>query len=252
MKCLIVVDYQVDFVSGSLGNAAAAALDAGIAARIRRARERGEDVIFTLDTHEDNYLFTREGKYLPVPHCIRGTEGHGLYGEVAKARCPEDALFCKETFGSKELFASKQTLSSILSPILSSLSHLLCLYSEIDSQIFYCDIVNDILWSGAHHRVHQMACVLDAFHLILINRPTSCRHKIRHNLIFECYRVVVSLVVDAFLLVMKNICRLRLVNSKRQIQRIDSYSRLQQHRITRRAITIDSQTTETYCLRISR
>lgn len=105
MKCLIVVDYQVDFVSGSLGNAAAAALDAGIAARIRRARERGEDVIFTLDTHEDNYLFTREGKYLPVPHCIRGTEGHGLYGEVAKARCPEDALFCKETFGSKELFA---------------------------------------------------------------------------------------------------------------------------------------------------
>lgn len=105
MKCLIVVDYQVDFVSGSLGNAAAAALDAGIAARIRRARERGEDVIFTLDTHEGNYLSTREGKYLPVPHCIRGTEGHGLYGEVAKARCPEDALFCKETFSSKALFA---------------------------------------------------------------------------------------------------------------------------------------------------
>ncbi len=105
MKCLIVVDYQVDFVSGTLGNAAAAALDGAIAARIRQAREAGWDVIFTLDTHEADYLSTREGRYLPVPHCIRGTQGHGLYGETAKERCPEDAVFCKETFGSKELFA---------------------------------------------------------------------------------------------------------------------------------------------------
>lgn len=108
MKCLIVVDYQVDFVSGSLGNAAAAALDAGIAARIRQARAQGEDVIFTLDTHEADYLSTREGKYLPVAHCIRGTAGHGLYGEVAALRQPRDAVFCKETFGSRELFAYLQ------------------------------------------------------------------------------------------------------------------------------------------------
>lgn len=105
MKCLIVVDYQVDFVSGSLGNADAAALDAGIAARIRRAREDGEDVIFTLDTHGADYMSSREGKYLPVPHCIRDTAGHGLYGETARERRAEDAVFCKETFGSKELFA---------------------------------------------------------------------------------------------------------------------------------------------------
>lgn len=108
MKCLIVVDYQVDFVSGSLGNAAAAALDAAIAARIRLARQQGEDVIFTLDTHEADYMSTREGKYLPVPHCIRGTEGHGLYGEVARMQQPGDTVFCKETFGSKALFAHLQ------------------------------------------------------------------------------------------------------------------------------------------------
>ena len=108
MKCLIVVDYQVDFVSGTLGNPDAAALDAGIAARIRRARENGEDVIFTQDTHGVDYMSTREGRYLPVPHCIRGTEGHGLYGEVAGERRTEDAVFCKETFGSKELFAHLQ------------------------------------------------------------------------------------------------------------------------------------------------
>ena len=105
MKCLIVVDYQVDFVSGTLGNPAAAALDEGIAARIRQARADGWDVIFTLDTHEQDYLATREGKYLPVPHCIRGTEGHGLYGQVAQAQQPQDAVFCKETFGSRALFS---------------------------------------------------------------------------------------------------------------------------------------------------
>lgn len=108
MKALIVVDYQVDFVSGALGNDAAAALDAGIAARIRQAREKGEDVIFTLDTHEADYMTTREGKYLPVPHCIRGTAGHGLYGETAKACQTEDTVFCKETFGSKALFTHLQ------------------------------------------------------------------------------------------------------------------------------------------------
>lgn len=105
MKCLIVVDYQNDFVTGSLGNPAAAALDEGIAARIRSARAEGWDVIFTLDTHEDNYMTTREGKYLPVPHCIRGTQGHALYGQTALEQHPEDAVFCKETFGSKGLFA---------------------------------------------------------------------------------------------------------------------------------------------------
>lgn len=103
-RCLIVVDYQNDFVTGALGNKAAAALDEGIAARIRAARKQGEDVIFTLDTHEENYMTTREGRYLPVPHCIRGTEGHSLYGQVAAARQEGDRVFCKETFGSGDLF----------------------------------------------------------------------------------------------------------------------------------------------------
>lgn len=107
-KCLIVVDYQVDFVTGSLGNPAAAALEAGIAARIRQARAQGEDVIFTLDTHEADYLSTREGRYLPVPHCIRETAGHGLYGAVAEECRPGDTVLCKDTFGSRTLFAYLQ------------------------------------------------------------------------------------------------------------------------------------------------
>ena len=102
--CLIVVDYQNDFVAGTLGNAAAAALDEGIASRIRSARAEGWDVIFTLDTHEEDYLSTREGRYLPVPHCLRGTPGHALYGQTALERREEDPVFFKETFGSKGLF----------------------------------------------------------------------------------------------------------------------------------------------------
>lgn len=107
-KCLIVVDYQVDFVTGSLGNPAAAALEAGIASRIRQARNQGEDVIFTLDTHEADYLSTREGRYLPVPHCIHGTAGHGLYGAVAEECQAGDTVLCKDTFGSRALLACLQ------------------------------------------------------------------------------------------------------------------------------------------------
>lgn len=104
-RCLIVVDYQNDFVTGTLGNAAAAALEEGIAARIRACRADGWDILFTLDTHEADYMSTREGKYLPVPHCIRETDGHALYGRVADECHADDHIFCKETFGSKGLFA---------------------------------------------------------------------------------------------------------------------------------------------------
>ena len=85
-KALIVVDYQNDFVDGALGFPGAEKLDAGIAAKIR---EYGPGhVIFTRDTHFENYLDTREGKILPVVHCIKGTPGWELYGETAEA-CAE-------------------------------------------------------------------------------------------------------------------------------------------------------------------
>ncbi|MBQ8554257.1 MAG: cysteine hydrolase [Clostridia bacterium] len=103
-RCLIVVDYQNDFVTGSLGNEMAAALEEGIAARIRACRAQGDDILFTLDTHEEDYMSTREGRYLPVPHCIRDTDGHALYGKVAAECHADDHVFCKETFGSKGLF----------------------------------------------------------------------------------------------------------------------------------------------------
>ena len=83
MDCLFVIDYQNDFVDGALGFPGAEKLDAAIAARVR-AYGSGR-VWYTQDTHFENYLETREGRHLPVPHCLRGTPGWENYGETAKA-----------------------------------------------------------------------------------------------------------------------------------------------------------------------
>lgn len=103
-KCLIVVDYQVDFVTGALGFEKAAVLDGKICKKIGEYRKNGDDVIFTFDTHHEGYLETYEGKNLPVAHCIEGTQGHSLYGETSKMIMPDDKCFYKSAFGSAELF----------------------------------------------------------------------------------------------------------------------------------------------------
>lgn len=103
-KCLIVVDYQNDFVSGSLGFLEAKELDDRIADKIKKYHENEDDVIFTFDTHNADYLKTREGCYLPVEHCIKGSEGHYLYGKTGESMGAEDRCFEKHTFGSDALY----------------------------------------------------------------------------------------------------------------------------------------------------
>ena len=82
-RYLFVIDYQNDFVDGALGFPGAEKLDEKIAAKVRAYGEG--NVLFTRDTHFENYLDTREGKNLPVVHCIKGTKGWECYGETAKA-----------------------------------------------------------------------------------------------------------------------------------------------------------------------
>lgn len=103
MKALVVVDYQNDFVNGSLGFAGAENLEPVILSKIETTRAQGGQVIFTFDTHGENYLDTAEGRKLPVVHCVDGTEGHRLFGRVAEAVRPEDILIKKPAFGSLEL-----------------------------------------------------------------------------------------------------------------------------------------------------
>ena len=103
-RLLIVVDYQNDFVDGALGFEGAELLDERIAAKIDKYRENGDHIAFTYDTHHKNYLETLEGVNLPIPHCIEGTDGHELYGQVASRLHDSDDVFMKPTFGSTALF----------------------------------------------------------------------------------------------------------------------------------------------------
>lgn len=103
MKVLIVVDYQNDFVNGALGFAGAETLEPIILGKISECRKSGGQVIFTLDTHNEDYLSTAEGKKLPVVHCVDGTDGHALYGKIAKCVSNEDIVIKKPSFGSLKL-----------------------------------------------------------------------------------------------------------------------------------------------------
>jgi len=102
MKVLIVIDMQKDFVTGALANPAAAAIAGGIANRIEQAESEGWLVLFTRDTHSENYMETQEGRMLPVPHCIKGTDGWQIIGELAKYQTTDNTLD-KPSFGSAEL-----------------------------------------------------------------------------------------------------------------------------------------------------
>ena len=103
-RLLIVVDYQNDFVDGALGFRGAEALEGPILDKIAAYRERTDEIVFTLDTHGPDYLATQEGRNLPAEHCLQGTAGHELYGDVANAVHPSDKVFRKPTFGSEGLF----------------------------------------------------------------------------------------------------------------------------------------------------
>jgi len=103
-KLLIVVDYQNDFVDGTLGFEGANKLDDIISNKIIQYKKDNNDVIFTFDTHTEEYMETEEGYNLPVKHCIKGTYGHKLYGKVNELFDKDkDVYFEKPTFPSLEL-----------------------------------------------------------------------------------------------------------------------------------------------------
>ena len=98
MKLLIVVDMQNDFIDGALGTKEAVAIVPYVKQKIS---EFDGKVIFTRDTHFENYGDTQEGKNLPVPHCIKNTKGWEIHPQLEPLR-KTDAID-KITFGSKDL-----------------------------------------------------------------------------------------------------------------------------------------------------
>ncbi len=102
-RLLIVVDYQNDFVDGNLGFDKAKKIEPEIKNKIKEYHQKNDEVIFTLDTHDQDYFATIEGKFLPVQHCIKNTKGHELFPSISKEKFPQDKTFEKNTFPSLEL-----------------------------------------------------------------------------------------------------------------------------------------------------
>jgi nicotinamidase-related amidase len=97
MKYLIVVDMQVDFITGSLGSELAMAIVPNVVEKVKKFDGK---VIFTRDTHFDDYMNTQEGKKLPVPHCIKDSGGWQICDELKPYA---ETVVDKLTFGSIEL-----------------------------------------------------------------------------------------------------------------------------------------------------
>ena len=99
MKILVVLDMQHDFVDGPLGSREAQAIVPNVAAKVKQYAEMEDGlVVYTRDTHFADYADTREGRYLPVPHCIFETEGWEIIPEVLNNQAAV-VILNKETFG---------------------------------------------------------------------------------------------------------------------------------------------------------
>ena len=93
---LVVIDMQNDFIDGALGSEEAQAIVPKVKQKIYEYNKNGDPIIFTRDTHDNNYLGTSEGQKLPIKHCIRGTDGWQIGLEV---RAGDYGIINKRTFG---------------------------------------------------------------------------------------------------------------------------------------------------------
>lgn len=100
MKTLIVVDMQNDFISGTLGSSQAESIVEGVVTLIEEFRKNNDNVIFTRDTHDIDYLSSQEGRLLPVEHCIKDTEGWQI---DSRLNVGDSYVIDKPSFGSLDL-----------------------------------------------------------------------------------------------------------------------------------------------------
>ena len=107
-KILVVIDMQNDFIDAALGTKEAEAIVGNVKEKIRSYEP--ENIYATMDTHGENYLETQEGKYLPVVHCVKGTDGWKIRPDIAEL-LTEAKIFEKPTFGSTALAADLRALS---------------------------------------------------------------------------------------------------------------------------------------------
>lgn len=129
-RLLIVVDFQNDFVNGALGFPEAKNIEPKIIQYIKQYQENNDEIVYTMDTHQQNYLTTYEGQHLPIAHCIEGTQGWEVYGQ-AKDLLKDCLCFCKDTFPSLDLaqYVKTQEYSDIT--LVGLVSHICVLSNAI-------------------------------------------------------------------------------------------------------------------------
>jgi len=126
MKYLIVVDMQVDFITGSLGSELATAIVPNV---VEKVKSFDGKIIFTRDTHFEDYMNTQEGKNLPVPHCIINTNGWQINPQLEELR--KNNAIDKNTFGSKELVKILKDKPNIESITFVGLCTDICVISNV-------------------------------------------------------------------------------------------------------------------------
>lgn len=166
-KLLVVVDMQNDFITGSLGNPSAEKL---IPDMVKYIEDWDGDLVFTRDTHQENYMDTQEGKNLPVPHCIEGTEGW----QIAEALLPyteKAKIFDKPTFGSTKLaeyISEKQYEEVVFTGVCTGI----CVISNVLLTKAFCtetkvSVVENLC-----------ACVTEETHMHAIEAMKTCQVKV--------------------------------------------------------------------------
>ena len=176
---LVVVDYQKDFVDGSLGFNKASLIEDKILERIEKYLKINRGVFFTFDTHSENYLETREGRALPIKHCIYKTSGWDLYGKLSKYqdfKTKNTYKILKKTFGSNSLqFEINSNFTKINSIEICGLVTNLCVLSNavmlqnsfVDTKI----VINAELCSSYDEELHEKALdIMTGLQFEVINR----------------------------------------------------------------------------------
>lgn len=168
-SCLIVIDMQNDFISGSLGSDEAKKIVPKVKERIEKAIKDGEDIYFTKDTHYEDYLNTKEGQFLPVKHCIENTSGHDICDELKPYEKNAKNIFIKNTFGYKDL---PQYLNEYDSITFVGLCTDICVVSNVVlTKAFYPEkniIVKNDCCAGTSVENHNAALsVMKSCHIVI-------------------------------------------------------------------------------------
>ena len=127
MKILCVIDMQNDFIDGALGTKEAVSILGAVKDKIKKYKANGDLIVFTRDTHYENYMETAEGKKLPVAHCIEGTNGHQIHSSLNTHDCE---IIDKPTFGSLKLADAIREIEDLESIELIGLCTDICVISN--------------------------------------------------------------------------------------------------------------------------